>query len=75
MVELQSECFMLPNFYSRLVSLPDEELEMARAHLNSLTQTMLSLFMSISGGLNWVDLAGPLQARGGSVEPGNQTSK
>eukprot|EP00913_Durusdinium_trenchii_P024345 g22856.t1 len=45
-----------------LVSLPDEELEMARAHLNSLTQTMLSLFMSISGGLNWVDLAGPLQA-------------
>ncbi|CAJ1365402.1 unnamed protein product [Effrenium voratum] len=39
-----------------------DELEYAQKYFSSLPVTMLSLFMSISGGVSWEELVSPLQA-------------
>ena len=41
--------------------LSDDVARGAERYFSSLLQTMLSLFMSISGGVSWEELAFPLQ--------------
>lgn len=44
------------------VSMPPEALEKADAYFGSLWLSMLSLFMSIAGGVSWIELLQPLKA-------------
>lgn len=41
--------------------LPDRELLEAQVHFGTIGDTMLGLFMSITGGVNWQDVLGPLK--------------
>ncbi|CAJ1330511.1 unnamed protein product [Effrenium voratum] len=44
-----------------LPSLSERELEASQRYFGSLADTMLSLFMCIAGGVNWVDVQEPLK--------------